>query len=151
MKDHLLQLNNISFKYNDSPEFILRDINLHFSRGWSWIVGANGSGKTTLLKLASKKLMPTTGNFIRAIKMLLSYSINLNHEDGGRIFTIISRLNSDPKRLLDCQLPSLGEVRKLMIAHALLNSQVLIIDKPTNHMDLPSIKCVEKALQDYQG
>ena len=43
--------------------------------------------------------------------------------------------------------PSPGEVRKLLLAEGIQKQPVLIImDEPTNHMDLPSIQCVEDAL-----
>jgi ATPase subunit of ABC transporter with duplicated ATPase domains len=49
-------------------------------------------------------------------------------------------------------MPSPGEVRKLMLAYAILSKKVMIImDEPTNHMDLPSIKCVGDALANYYG
>ena len=67
----------------------------------------------------------------------------------GKIMTIISRLGSDPEHLLETALPTPGEVRKLMLAQGIFREPALIImDEPTNHMDLPSIECVESALKE---
>jgi ATPase subunit of ABC transporter with duplicated ATPase domains len=123
------------------------------------LTGSNGCGKSTLINdLASR--IPGNISFtyipqeisLQQSEHVLGAAKDLNSESKGRIFTIISRLNSDPKRLLESVTPSPGEVRKLMLAQALLTSQELIImDEPTNHMDLPSIKCVENALKEYDG
>ncbi|MDX1699945.1 MAG: ATP-binding cassette domain-containing protein, partial [Melioribacteraceae bacterium] len=124
------------------------------------IVGNNGSGKTSLINaiVNSGSLDNLDYSYIpqeitaEESEILLKDAKSLNRDDKGKIFTIISRLNSDPKRLLDSQLPSPGEVRKLMLALSILQKKVLIImDEPTNHMDLPSIQCVEEALYNYYG
>ena len=63
--------------------------------------------------------------------------------------TVVSCLNSRPGRLLESELPSPGEVRKLLLAEGIVGEPHLIVmDEPTNHMDLPSIECLESALQD---
>ncbi len=124
------------------------------------LTGNNGCGKSTLVnrlvKSLPKKKLPFSyiPQEISAeqSKILLIDALNLKHEEKGMIFTIISRLNSDPKRLLDSQLPSPGEIRKLMLAFAILKEKALIImDEPTNHMDLESITAVEKALKNFKG
>ena len=76
----------------------------------------------------------------------------LPREVKGEIYTIIQRLSSDPKKLQDSYAPSPGELRKLMIAQGLLqNPSLIILDEPTNHMDLDSILLLESALQEYNG
>ncbi len=67
----------------------------------------------------------------------------------GTAMTVISRLGSRPERLLETDLPSPGEVRKLLIALGVAREPWLIImDEPTNHLDLVSIQCLETALDD---
>jgi len=76
----------------------------------------------------------------------------LPSEIKGEIYTIIQRLSSDPKKLQDSFTPSPGETRKLMIAKGLLqNPSLIILDEPTNHMDLDSIISLESALRAYGG
>ena len=61
--------------------------------------------------------------------------------------TIVSRLGSHPQRLLDSVEPSPGETRKLLLALGMTREpHIIIMDEPTNHMDLPAIECLEAAL-----
>ena len=63
--------------------------------------------------------------------------------------TIISRLGSDPNHILETILPTPGEVRKLLLAEGIMmNPGIIMMDEPTNHMDLPSITCIEQALKE---
>jgi len=76
----------------------------------------------------------------------------LPNEPKGEIYAIIRRLSSDPIKLQESSLPSPGEIRKLIIAKGLLqNPSLIILDEPTNHMDLDSIISLELALREYNG
>jgi macrolide transport system ATP-binding/permease protein len=67
----------------------------------------------------------------------------------GHLMTIVSRLGSRPDRLLASDEPSPGETRKLLLALGMLGApHIIIMDEPTNHMDLPSIEALETALAD---
>jgi ATPase subunit of ABC transporter with duplicated ATPase domains len=73
----------------------------------------------------------------------------LPKESLGRVMTSVSRLGSRPGRLLESEQPSPGEVRKLLLALGVDHGPHLILmDEPTNHMDLPSIGCLEEALEE---
>ena len=62
---------------------------------------------------------------------------------------VVRRLGSDPEALLNSALPSPGETRKLMLALGITRSPALIVlDEPTNHMDLVSVTALESALAD---
>jgi ATPase subunit of ABC transporter with duplicated ATPase domains len=74
---------------------------------------------------------------------------SLNHDQLGHIMTIVSRLGTRPGRLLETELPSPGEIRKILLALGIIRTPSLIImDEPTNHLDLPSIECLEQMLVD---
>ena len=76
----------------------------------------------------------------------------LTNDLKGEIYTIVRKLASDPIKLQDSFIPSPGEVRKLMIAKGLLeHPSLIILDEPTNHMDLDSIVSLELALREYRG
>jgi ATPase subunit of ABC transporter with duplicated ATPase domains len=67
----------------------------------------------------------------------------------GHLMNIVSRLGSRPDRLLVSAEPSPGETRKLLLALGMVRApHIIIMDEPTNHMDLPSIKALEAALAD---
>ena len=85
-------------------------------------------------------------------KKLFNEIKNLPNDVKGEIYTIIRKLSSDPIKLQDSFIPSPGEIRKLMIAKGLLqNPSLIILDEPTNHMDLDSIISLELALKKYNG
>jgi ATPase subunit of ABC transporter with duplicated ATPase domains len=117
--------------------------------------GANGLGKSTLVRhLLGQLQVPmekvvTVPQEISAedSRALLEAVKNLPNDERGRVMTTISRLGSRPARLLESALPSPGEVRKLLLALGIVRGPHLIVmDEPTNHMDLPGILCLEEAL-----
>jgi macrolide transport system ATP-binding/permease protein len=124
------------------------------------ITGDNGTGKSTLIRFIYNSLNISTEkviyipqeieeNDIQNIKNNIS---GLNRSDLGKLLTIIYRLGSEPERVLKTEKPSPGEIRKILLGLGLLKSPVLILmDEPTNHMDLPSIICLETALKEYKG
>ncbi len=119
--------------------------------------GANGLGKSTLvrhvlgqLQMPLEKLV-TVPQEISAeeSRALLEAVKRLPDAECGRVMTTISRLGSRPARLMESALPSPGEVRKLLLALGIVRGPHLIVmDEPTNHMDLPGILCLEEALAD---
>ncbi|MEZ6192970.1 MAG: ATP-binding cassette domain-containing protein [Phycisphaerales bacterium] len=119
------------------------------------ITGPNGAGKSTLIRyLMQHLLLP------RDRVMLMPQEISVGESETiirqvrqtppnelGRLMNVISRLGSDPNRLLQTALPSPGEVRKMLLAIGVVRGASLIVmDEPTNHLDLPSIRCLEDAL-----
>lgn len=59
----IVQLNDVSFKYNQDDDVVLKDISLTINEGeWVSLVGQNGSGKSTLARLLDGLLLATTGD-----------------------------------------------------------------------------------------
>ena len=119
------------------------------------ILGDNGAGKSTFLNhmLAVEPIPKNRLIYIpQEIPILQAESIlkrvqNYTSEHKGQIMSIIRRLGSDPTHVLETTVPSPGEVRKLLLADGLsLNPSLIIMDEPTNRMDIPSIECIEHAL-----
>jgi len=124
------------------------------------LVGPNGSGKSTLIRHLVADLDLPEGRVVyipqeipvdRSIDALARVR-SLPPDLRGRALAWVSRLGSDAQRLLESELPSPGEVRKLILArHLAFEPHLVVMDEPTNHMDLPSIECVETALADFAG
>ena len=121
------------------------------------LTGANGLGKSTLLRHVLGRLQVPEEKLVSVpqeisadeSRALLEAIKRLPNDERGRVMTTISRLGSRPARLLESALPSPGEVRKLLLALGIVRGPHLIVmDEPTNHMDLPGILCLENALAD---
>jgi ATPase subunit of ABC transporter with duplicated ATPase domains len=119
--------------------------------------GANGLGKSTLiqhllghLKVPAEKIVNVPQEIsAEDSRTLLEAVKRLPNDELGKVMITISRLGSRPARLLESALPSPGEVRKLLLALGIVRGPHLIVmDEPTNHMDLPGILCLEQALED---
>lgn len=124
------------------------------------LIGPNGAGKSTLLRHIKTQInlpehrLVWIPQEIRADQSAatLQEVKTLASEQLGCVMKWVSRLGSDPQLLLESLIPSPGEVRKLMLALRLADSPALVVmDEPTNHMDLPSIECLESALREYEG
>lgn len=75
-----------------------------------------------------------------------------SREDLGETMAMAARLGLDPGRVLDSELPSPGEARKLLVAEGLgKRVWVAVLDEPTNHLDLPSVERLQEALGAYDG
>jgi macrolide transport system ATP-binding/permease protein len=121
------------------------------------IIGKNGTGKSTFIEYIITYFSLNRDQIVYIPQEIpISFSEILvsrtKEYDGllkGRLLNIISRLGSDPVHLLQTSLPTPGEVRKLLLAEGIMkNAGLIIMDEPTNHMDLPSIACVETALKE---
>ena len=121
------------------------------------LTGRNGAGKSTLLRhlLSLLDLPPGRTVYLpqeidRTEAETVAEEVRrLPRAKRGRILTIVSRLLSDPVRVMETALPSPGEARKLILARGLIrNPWLVVMDEPTNHLDLPSVECLESALAD---
>ncbi len=124
------------------------------------IAGPNGAGKTTLIRrlLASAHVPPERILHLpqeltdEDSDRLLSQVRSLPNEQRGRVLSLVGALGVEPEALLKTVRPSPGELRKLLLAFALVQQVwALVLDEPTNHLDLPSIERLEAALRDYPG
>jgi macrolide transport system ATP-binding/permease protein len=123
------------------------------------ISGENGAGKSTFIRYFVEKVdfqydylyIPQEITDKQA-QQLFEEVGSLGSEAKGELFTLVQRLGSDAKALLQSSIPSPGEVRKLLIAQGLLkHPSLIILDEPTNHMDLESIESLEASLKEYAG
>ena len=132
------------------------------------ISGPNGAGKSTLIRrlLQESKHAGNLWCQVNGIQTLyLGQEIDakgsqrflgridkLSDEEKGLVLKGMSRLGSDPKRVLAMDAASPGELRKLAIVHGMLMSpQLIVLDEPTNHLDVQSTEALERALSDFPG
>ena len=123
------------------------------------LTGDNGSGKTTLVK----RMMAVLPDGVRALyipqeptderrRAAMSTLRELGSVDRGRVLSIVAQLNSEPERILEGDIISPGEMRKLMLALGMLDApELIVMDEPTNHLDLGSTLALERVLHAYPG
>ena len=123
------------------------------------INGENGAGKSTFIR-SFMQTIDYEHDYLyiaqeitdKDAEQLFEEVSDLDTDLKGELFTLVQRLGSDAKALLNSTVPSPGEMRKLLIAQGLLkHPSLIILDEPTNHMDLESIELLESALKEYQG
>lgn len=158
------------------PRWLFRHLNLELRPGQcTGIVGRNGVGKTTLLKLCLGQLEATEGkatigkkvkvNYIDQTRMVLDGTGSLldevadgnekvqfgNQTLGARNY--LRRFLFDDRRINErVDLLSGGERARLMLAKVLkTGGNLIVLDEPTNDLDLPSLRMLEEALADFDG
>jgi len=171
----VIEAKNISKAFDETP--IVRDLSLKLRRGDRLgVVGPNGSGKTTLVKLLTGELPPDSGT-VRlganlALAMLEQDRAQLDPEAslkdaitgggsdmitaGGQTRHVAAYLKDflfTPEQMgTPLRVLSGGERARLMIARAMaLPSNLLILDEPTNDLDLDTLDVLQDMLGDYAG
>ncbi len=139
------------------------------------VVGANGMGKTTLLRMMLGKEEPDAGTIDLGSTVVLTYldqsrmilddskSVYDNITEGNDLIPFgnrtiegrayVARFNfkgeDQQKRLGEC---SGGMRNRVLLARMLKNSaNVILLDEPTNDLDLDTLRVLENALQEYPG
>ena len=155
---------------------IIKDFSLRIQRGDRiGIVGANGTGKTTLLRLLTGEIEPDEGHVLRA-KTLDGVVIDQQRKlldpekrvrdvlaDGGdwvevrgqkkHVHGYLKEFLFEPN-LVDAKIGSLsgGERSRLLLAREFARrSNLLVLDEPTNDLDLETLDLLQEVIADYDG
>jgi ATP-binding cassette subfamily F protein uup len=167
-------LQNVSFSYGE--QCILRDFSTRILRGDRvGIMGPNGSGKSTLLRLILGELEPDAGRVVPGTRLQTAYfdqhraqldverSVRDNISGGsdhvnvrGRPRHVISYLKDFlfPPERVDSPVSSLsgGERNRLLLARLFTQpANMLVLDEPTNDLDVDTLELLEELLTDYDG
>ena len=170
LKDTVLEISDLSFDFGKRPLF--RHFNLILKGGEKLhLQGNNGSGKTTLIRLILGDLQPTHGSVrLKGRAAYLSQDLSLLSAKKTVVENIMD-LNPGISVNEACAAAahfqfrgkdglktvkslSGGEKLKAALAAVLGTDRcpdILILDEPTNNLDIQSTEILEKALNDYRG
>jgi ATP-binding cassette subfamily F protein uup len=170
----VIEATGVTFGYGDAP--VVRDLTTTIERGDKvGIIGLNGSGKTTLLRLLLGDLEPRSGTVRHGTQLQVAYFDQLREQldpalsvqdsvnDGNPILTINGQAQHVigylgqflfPSERVQTRVADLsgGERTRLMLARLFARPfNVLVMDEPTNDLDLETLELLERLLIDYRG
>lgn len=165
---------NVSFQYGDKT--IVKDFSIRIERGDKLgLIGNNGAGKSTLLKLLLGQLQPSSGTVDLGTNLQIAYFDQLREQldpdmtvadsvlDGGEFIDLPGGRRHVMSYLADflfaparARSPvrslSGGEKNRLLLARLFTKpANLIVMDEPTNDLDLETLEILEEKLVDYQG
>ncbi|OAN17929.1 ABC transporter ATP-binding protein [Photobacterium jeanii] len=170
----VFEARNISYAYDDKP--IIKDFSFNVMRGDRIaLIGPNGCGKSTLLKVLLGSLEATEGHFHCGTKLEVAYfdqyrevldpekTVLDNLAEGRQEVTVNGQTRHALGYLQDflfhprrARTPvkalSGGEKNRLLLAKLFLKpNNLLVLDEPTNDLDIETLELLEEILANYQG
>ena len=170
----VINLKNVHQAYGD--HVVYRDLNFEAERGQKIVlVGPNGAGKSTLLKILAG-VIPIQGGVCDLGSNVIPGYFAQNRADNLKldltVFENVMELRTNENQLTEQQARAVlggflfrkddvhkkvsvlsgGEKSRLALARLLVNPpNLLLMDEPTTHLDIPSIDALVKALKSYEG
>ena len=170
----VIHVDNISYQWDSKP--LVKDFSTTIWRGDKiGIVGLNGSGKTTLLNLLLNKLNPHTGSVSHGSKLEVAYfdQHRAQLDESATVMENVSpysdtvTINGQPRHILTYLQDFLftphaarspitklsgGERARLLLARLFLQpANVLVLDEPTNDLDIETVELLEERLLEFDG
>ncbi len=159
-----------------NQQCIIHDFSLRIMRGDRIaLVGPNGIGKSTLLNILLKKIEPTQGTITHGTQLQIAYfdqlrqaldlektvldnvaqgneTIDVNGQKRHVIGYLGDFLFTPQRALTPVKALSGGECNRLLLARLFSRpSNLLILDEPTNDLDIETLELLEELLSSYQG
>ena len=167
----------VKLNKNFPDRTILKDFSYSFQRGERiGIIGKNGTGKSTFLNILTQTLQPDSGKVIIGDTIKIGYytQSGINPKPGQKVIDIIKeygeyipltkgkiisasqlleRFLFDAKKQYDfVEKLSGGELKRLYLCTVLIqNPNFLILDEPTNDLDIVTLNVLESFLLDFPG
>jgi len=169
----VVDMRRVGFGYG--VDLVVRELSTRILRGDRvGIIGPNGSGKTTLLKLILGEITPTSGEVVLGTRLQLTYfdqhrrildpekTVRENLSDSdyvsvqGRSRHVIGYLKDFlfPPQRIDSPVTALsgGERNRLLLAKIFTQpANLIVLDEPTNDLDVDTLELLEDLLADFQG
>jgi ATP-binding cassette subfamily F protein uup len=175
MGSKIVELHNISKKFGD--KVILDNFSFNFKKGERiGIIGKNGTGKSTFLNMISQGIPVDAGKVVIGDTIKIGYytQSGINPKEGQKVIDVIKeygeyiplakgrtisaaqlleRFLFDRKKQYDfVDRLSGGELKRLYLCTVLIqNPNFLILDEPTNDLDIVTLNVLESFLLDYPG
>ena len=172
--DRVVKIEDMSFAYGDRP--VIRHFTADILRGERiGVVGGNGAGKTTLLKLLTGARAPTSGAVTLGTRVEMAFFDQLHAQldpaltvkevvaqdrdvvsVGGvqkHVYSYLADFLFTPERARSpVKALSGGEKARLLLARLFLRpSNLLVMDEPTNDLDVETLELLEEQLLNYRG
>ena len=169
----VIEAKDAGFSYDDRA--VIQDASVAIMRGDKvGLIGPNGSGKTTLLRLLLGEMEPTEGSVRQGTKLEVAYFDQLRAalEEEKTVQQNVSEydqvvINGQPRHIIGylqdflfppersrtlVKLLSGGERNRLLLAKLFTRpSNLLVLDEPTNDLDVETLELLESLLIEYQG
>lgn len=175
MGSKIVEMHKVSKKFND--KVILNGFDYTFNRGERiGIIGKNGTGKSTFLNILTQSIQPDSGKVVIGDTVKIGYytQSGINPKPEQKVIDIIKEFGEyipltkgrsisaaqllerflfDRKKQHDyVEKLSGGELKRLYLCTVLIqNPNFLILDEPTNDLDIVTLNVLENFLLDYPG
>jgi len=170
----VVEAENVNFDYEDKP--LIHNLNTTILRGDKiGVIGPNGAGKTTLLRLLLGDLKPDSGKIQIGTKQEVAYfdQFRAQLDDNASVIDNLSQgrefieINGSRKHVIGylqdflfaperarspVSMLSGGERNRLLLAKLFSKpSNMLVLDEPTNDLDIETLELLEELVMEYSG